>query len=158
VTEPAATPIREFSGIEEVFDALRAEGHRVTTPCRLVLEALFRADGPISAQQIVGDSPVAGFEPSSVYRNLERLEQLGVIRHVHLGHGPSLYLLVGSGEQEFLLCEGCGAVKSVDPSALDPLREQIERDFDYRARFSHFPIVGLCATCAEATEAPRIGA
>ncbi len=149
MTEPAATPIREYGGIEDVFDVLRAEGHRVTTPCRLVLEALFRADGPISAQRIVEDTPVAGFEPSSAYRNLDRLEQLGVIRHVHLGHGPSLYMLVGSGEKEFLLCERCGRVKSVDPSALDPLREQIERDFGHRARFGHFPIVGLCATCAE---------
>ena len=58
-------------------------------------------------------------------------------------------MLVGSGEKEFLLCERCGRVRSVDPSELDPLREQIERDFGYRARFSHFPIVGLCATCAK---------
>lgn len=77
MTEPAATPIREYGGIEEVIDALRAEGHRVTTPCRLVLEALFRADGPISTQEIVEGTPVADFEPSSAYRNLERLEQLG---------------------------------------------------------------------------------
>jgi Fur family transcriptional regulator, ferric uptake regulator len=151
LTEPAATPIREYGGIEDVFDALRAEGHRVTTPCRLVLEALFRAAGPISAQQIVEDTPMSGFEPSSAYRNLERLEQLGVIRHVHLGHGPSLYMLVGSGEKEFLLCEGCGRVKSLDPSELDRVREQIERDFGYRTRFGHFPLVGLCTTCCERT-------
>lgn len=149
MTEPAAIPIREYSDIEDIFDALRGEGHRVTTPCRLVLEALFRATGPISAQQIVEDTPVAGFEPSSAYRNLERLEQLGVIRHVHLGHGPSLYMLVGSGEKEFLLCERCSRVKSVDPSELDPLRQQIELDFGFRARFGHFPIVGLCAECAK---------
>lgn len=148
MTEPAATPIRAYGGIEDVFDALRAEGHRVTTPCRLVLEALFRADGPISAQRIVEDTPVEGFEPSSAYRNLDRLEQLGVIRHVHLGHGPSLYMLVGSGEKEFLLCERCDTVKSVEPFELDRVREQIERDLGFRARFGHFPIVGLCATCA----------
>jgi Fur family transcriptional regulator, ferric uptake regulator len=149
LTEPAATPIREYGGIEDVFDALRVEGHRVTTPCRLVLEALFRADGPISALHIVEDTPVEGFEPSSAYRNLERLEQMGVIRHVHLGHGPGLYMLVGSGEKEFLLCECCDEVKSVEPFELHRVREQIERDFGYRARFGHFPIVGLCATCAK---------
>ena len=32
---------------------------------------------------------------ASVYRNLEQLEELGVVRHVHLGHGPGLYALVG---------------------------------------------------------------
>jgi Fur family ferric uptake transcriptional regulator len=57
-------------------------------------------------------------------------------------------MLVGAGEKEFLLCERCGKVKSVDPVELDPLREEIERGFGYRARFGHFPIVGLCAACA----------
>jgi Fur family ferric uptake transcriptional regulator len=57
--------------------------------------------------------------------------------------------LVGSGEKEFLLCERCGRVKSVDPSEFDPLREQIERDFHYRALFGHFPTVGLCAACVK---------
>ena len=30
---------------------------------------------------------------ASVYRNLEHLEELGVVRHVHFGHGPGLYAL-----------------------------------------------------------------
>jgi Fur family ferric uptake transcriptional regulator len=149
LTEPAATPPRSFSDIDEVFALLRAEGHRVTPAARFVLEALFAAgqEGPISAQQIADRAPTE-LEPSSVYRNLERLETLGVVRHVHLGHGPSLYLLVGAGEREFLLCERCGRVRSVEPRELDPIRRSIEKRFGYRARFSHFPIVGLCEKCA----------
>lgn len=152
MTEPAATPPRAFADIDEVFALLRAEGHRVTPAARFVLEALFAAaeEGPISAQQIADRAPTE-LEPSSVYRNLERLETLGVVRHVHLGHGPSLYLLVGTGEREFLLCERCGRVRSVEPGELDPVRRAIEKRFGYRARFSHFPIVGLCEECAAAT-------
>jgi Fur family transcriptional regulator, ferric uptake regulator len=150
VTEPAATAPRSFADIDEVFALLRSEGHRVSAPSRFVLQALFAAEGPISAQQIAEGSPSAGLEPSSVYRNLERLEELGVVRHVHLGHGPSLYMLVGSGEREFLLCERCGKAKSVEPSELDPVRKEVEKRFGYRARFGHFPIVGLCADCAKA--------
>jgi Fur family ferric uptake transcriptional regulator len=149
MTDPAQTPTLHFEEIDEVYEVLRAEGHRVSTPCRVVLEALFAADGPISAQQIVDQSPLAEFEPSSAYRNLERLENLGVVRHVHLGHGPSLYMLVGAGEKEFLLCERCGKAISVDPSQLDPIRKEIEARFGYRAAFGHFPIAGLCAGCTE---------
>lgn len=148
MTDPAQTPTRRFEGIEDVYGTMRTEGHRVSTPCRLVLEALFAAEGPISAQHIVERSPVPDFELSSAYRNLERLENLGIVRHVHLGHGPSLYMLVGTGEKEFLLCERCGRVTSVDPPQLDAVRSQIERQFGYRAGFGHFPIVGLCAECA----------
>ncbi len=149
MTEPAATPPRAFEEIDEVFALLRGEGHRVTPASRFVLEALFAAEreGPISAHQIAERAPTE-LEPSSVYRNLERLEALGVVRHVHLGHGPSLYLLVGTGEREFLLCERCGRVRSVEPRELDPVRRSIEKRFGYRARFSHFPIVGLCEECA----------
>ncbi len=149
MTEPAATPARAFASIDEVFALLRGEGHRVTPAARFVLDALFAAagEGPISAQQIADRAPTE-LEPSSVYRNLERLEALGVVRHVHLGHGPSLYLLVGAGEREFLLCERCGAVRSLEPRQLDPVRHAIEKRFGYRARFSHFPIVGLCEECA----------
>lgn len=148
MTDPAQTPPLHYEGIDEVFTALRAAGHRVTTPCRLVVEALFAAEGPASAQQIARDTGMSESEPSSVYRNLERLESLGVARHVHLGHGPSLYTLVGSGEREYLLCERCGRATSVDPAELDAVRGKIEEQFGYRPSFSHFPIVGLCAECA----------
>jgi Fur family transcriptional regulator, ferric uptake regulator len=148
MTEPAQTPPLRYEGIDEVFSALRAAGHRVTTPCRLVVEALFAAEDPVSAQRIARDTGMPESDPSSVYRNLERLEGLGVVRHVHLGHGPSLYMLVGSGEKEYLLCERCGKARSVDPAELDIVRGEIEKQFGYRPSFSHFPIVGLCTECA----------
>jgi Fur family ferric uptake transcriptional regulator len=147
MTDPAHTRPLRFDSIDEVFAALRAGGHRVTTPCRLVIEALFDAEGPVSAQQIARDAGMPESDPSSVYRNLERLESLGVARHVHLGHGPSRYMLVGSGEREYLLCERCGRATSVEPAELDAVRGQVEERFGYRASFSHFPIVGLCAGC-----------
>ena len=57
-------------------------------------------------------------EESSVYRNLETLERHGLIRHVHLGHGPGLYALVGRGEREYLYCDRCGKVTVLAPEEL----------------------------------------
>ena len=48
---------------------------------------------------------------------------------------------------EFVTCERCGAFQAVEPGRLDAARALIERELGYRARFSHFPIVGICATC-----------
>jgi Fur family ferric uptake transcriptional regulator len=81
------TPRLTFTDLADAVEALRARGLRLTTPRRLVLEALFAADGPVSAEY-VGSS--LSLELTSVYRNLETLEQHGLARHVHLGHGPGL--------------------------------------------------------------------
>lgn len=135
--------------------AVRSHGLRVSTSRRMVLEALFKTDVPVSAERIA--SGLGGQLPpldlASVYRNLETLERHGVVRHVHLGHGPGLYALAGSGEREYLVCERCDRVRTVHAGELDAVRELIAREFGYRARFSHFPIVGLCADCAAATDA-----
>jgi Fur family transcriptional regulator, ferric uptake regulator len=144
MTTSPDTPRLAFNDLADAIVALRERGLRRTTPRRLVLEALFAAEGPVSAEHLAHGLRV---DVTSVYRNLETLEQHGLARHVHLGHGPGLYVLVGRGEREFLSCERCGAVRTLTPEQLDPVREQIEAQFGYQARFTHFPIVGLCPAC-----------
>ncbi|PZS07309.1 MAG: hypothetical protein DLM64_15075 [Solirubrobacterales bacterium] len=139
------TPRLAFTDLADAVAALRSRGLRLTTPRRLVLEALFAAAGPLSAEHIADDLRL---DLTSVYRNLEALEQHGLARHVHLGHGPGLYALVGRGEHEFLSCERCGAVRTLAPEQLDPIRDRVRELFGYEARFTHFAIVGVCATCA----------
>jgi Fur family transcriptional regulator, ferric uptake regulator len=141
----------EFESIDDVVVALREAGHRVSAPARAVLGELFAADGPISAEAIArgAEARHGRMDPTSVYRNLERLEQLGVVRHVHAGHGPGLYALARGGDREYLVCERCRRVISVEPSELDVVRDELRTRFGYRARFTHFPIHGLCADCAD---------
>ncbi len=150
----------EFHDLDGVLAAIRAAGGRVSAARRFVLEALFEADEPRSAEQITHRVADRGLviEIASVYRNLESLEGLGVVRHVHLGHGPGLYGLVGGGEREYLACERCNRVRSVEPESLDPVRSEIRARFGYEARFSHFPITGLCAECARRETDGQLGA
>jgi Fur family transcriptional regulator, ferric uptake regulator len=116
-----------------------------------VIEALAAAERPVSADAIAGgiDGRVPRSDLASVYRNLETLERVGVVRHVHLGHGPGLYALTGSGPREYLACESCHAVRVLDPAELEPVRRAVRECSGYEARFSHFPIVGICPRCAE---------
>jgi Fur family transcriptional regulator, ferric uptake regulator len=129
----------------EAIQALRESGLRLSTARRLVIEALFAADGPVSAAALAEDLVL---EESSVYRNLEVLERHGLTRHVHLGHGPGLYALVGRDEGEYLYCQRCGKVTLLRPEELDPVREHLREHFGHTARFTHFAIVGLCEPCA----------
>jgi Fur family ferric uptake transcriptional regulator len=141
---PDAPPLA-CGNLDEAVAVLRERGFRLTASRRLVLEALFAADGPVSAEQITVRCKL---DMTSVYRNLETLERQGLVRHVHLGHGPGLYALLGQSEREYLFCERCGAVKALAPDELDPVRDQVRERFGYEAHFTHFPIVGACPACA----------
>ncbi len=129
---------------EQAAGALRAAGLRISTARRLIIDALFGVVGPISASQLARE---LSLDESSVYRNLEVLERHGVTRHVHLGHGPGLYLLAGAEEAEYLYCERCGSVVALPPGELDPVRDLIRARFGYTPLFRHFAIVGVCSRC-----------
>lgn len=138
------------SDLDEAIDAVRRSGMRLTSARRLVLEALLAARGPISAEEIADGlgGRMTMSDIASVYRNLETLGSLGLVRHFHAGHGPGRYVLESRADHEYLACESCGVVDSVDPESLDGVREAVRELTGFEASFSHFPIVGLCAKCA----------
>lgn len=143
---PDVPPLSAAS-LADAVAALRERGLRLSTSRRLVLEALFAADGPVSAEHLARRLDL---DSASVHRNFETLERHGLVRHVHLGHGPGLYALLGHGEREYLYCDRCGAVTVLAPKELDPLRKHIKERYGYEARFNHFAIVGTCAACSGA--------
>jgi Fur family ferric uptake transcriptional regulator len=150
-------PALRFTTLAEAIAQLREHGRRLSTARRLILEALFAADGPVAAPYLVD---ALSLEESSVYRNLEVLESHGLVRHVHLGHGPGLYALLGGDEVEYLYCERCAEVTTVTPDRLTPMRDAVRQEFGYEPRFTHFALVGLCADCAtqpHRTTAPDSG-
>lgn len=148
MTTTHRSPALSAGNVEAAVAALRERGLRVSAARRLVLEALYGAEGPLSAERISEglEGRLPRSDLASVYRNLETLEEVGLVRHVHLGHGPGLYALAAP-EHEYLVCESCHAVRSVAREELDGIRAQVREQFGYEARFTHFPLVGLCPDC-----------
>jgi Fur family ferric uptake transcriptional regulator len=141
---------RRVATLDGAIAALRAGGLRVSAARRLVLEALFAAEGPATVEELADG--VGGRVPrsdvASTYRNLETLEELGLVRHMHLGHGPGRYVLAGREARDYLACERCGDLLAADADDLEPVRALVREAFGFEARFGHFPIVGLCPACA----------
>jgi Fur family ferric uptake transcriptional regulator len=137
--------------LDGAMEVVRGGGLRLTAARRLVLEALLAARKPISAEEIADGlgGRMTQSDIASVYRNLETLGELGLVRHFHAGHGPGRYVLEGFGDREYLACESCGALESLEPAAFDNVRDAVRDLSGFEARFSHFPIVGLCAHCAQ---------
>ncbi len=149
MTAPHIGPAVAADDLDAAVTALRDRGLRVSSARRLLLESLYAADSPVSAERIAGglDGRFPISDLASVYRNLETLEALGLVRHVHLGHSPGLYAPAGE-EREYLLCESCHSLRTVQSTELEGIRELIREKLGFRARFTHFPIVGLCPGCA----------
>ena len=150
MTRSYSVPTLEAPDLDAALAAMREHGLRASAARRLVLEAMFATDEPVTVEQIAdglgGRLPRSDI--TSVYRNLERLEGIGLVRHFHIGHGPGLYVRAGAPRREFLLCDACGSVRSIDPSELDRVRDVVREDLGHEASFTHFPIAGLCAECA----------
>jgi Fur family ferric uptake transcriptional regulator len=131
--------------LPDALELLRHHGVRLSGSRRAVLGALFADSTPQTAEEIAARAFV---DLASAYRNLDTLEELGLVRHVHLGHGPGLYARIGRNELEHAVCDVCGEHQSVPAAELEAARDAIRRVTGITASFAHFPIVGRCGACS----------
>lgn len=137
--------------LEVVGERLRARGERMTAPRRAVVAALAAGRGHLSAEDVV--AAVAGIDASvhraSVYRSLEALSALGVVQHVHVGHGATAYHLVpDGGEHPHAQCRRCGAVVDLPPGVLSGVSRRLEREQGFVLDAGHVALSGQCADCS----------
>jgi Fur family ferric uptake transcriptional regulator len=151
MTVPLQTRPLAAASVPAAVTTLRTRGLRVSAARRLVIEALFAADGPVGAEEIAGG--LGGRLPcsdlASVYRNLATLEDVGMVRHFHLGHGPGLYALAGRHEHGYAACERCGAHRPLPPETVARVAAVVREAVGYDAELFHFPILGRCPDCEE---------
>jgi Fe2+ or Zn2+ uptake regulation protein len=135
--------------IDAVLDLFRARGGRVTSSRRLLLRCLFEQDEHCTAEELV--TAVNDVDPdvhrSTIYRNLDELEQLGVVEHVHLGHGPATYHLT-TQRHGHLVCDVCGTALPIPDEFFADVAAAARRQYGFRLRPRHFALVGTCASCA----------
>lgn len=90
---------------------------------------------------------------STLYRNLDELERLGVISHVHLGHGPAVYHL-SDQDHGHLVCSECGLVTEAPRTAFSGLARALRGRFGFELETQHFAVQGLCGHCGSQAPAP----
>jgi Fur family ferric uptake transcriptional regulator len=134
---------------QQLIGRLRAEGRRITAARRSLADALVAAGGHVTAEELIAELQAKhpDLASSTVYRLLVDLEDLGLVVHVHLGHGPAAYHLADAAHVH-LVCEGCGSITELPPEMVDAMAAQLHAGFGFRARFDHFSIGGRCQGCA----------
>ena len=142
--------------VEAVLARLRAAGSKVTATRRATVEALLAGgDRHLSAEDVV--ATVRGRHPevaeSTVYRTLSTLEELGVVAHVHLGHGPATFHLTGDAHRH-LVCRRCSTVVEVPADRFADLIAGLRDDYGFSVSSDHFALWGLCRDCAAGGRQP----
>jgi Fur family transcriptional regulator, ferric uptake regulator len=137
-------------------ERLRARGLRLTAQRQRVLAAVTALDH--ATPESIGarlreEAGPDGTAPdaSTVYRNLELLERLGLVWHTHLGKGAPVYH-VAERPHLHVVCSSCGEVSSVDPGILDDAAERLAAQHGFTVDVGHVALTGTCRACQQRSE------
>jgi Fur family transcriptional regulator, ferric uptake regulator len=146
-TKPAQS-IGEVGTVEDVLAVFRARGGRVTNSRRLLLHALFDTPRDRTAEEIAAEIQANNPDVnlSTIYRNLDELERLGVIVHAHLAHGPATYHLAALAHGH-LVCEECGATIEAPGEVFTGLAKTAQSRYGFEIHPYHFAVPGRCQQC-----------
>lgn len=141
----AATPPTELCAAWR--ETIRQAGMRVT-PQREALLATVWAQRHATPESIAAALAGSGApNVSTVYRGLEALERIGLIRHAHLGSGSPTYHLAQDSTHLHLQCNSCGSVMSLPMSVADSFTAAVAEATGFAADLTHAAVYGTCADC-----------
>ena len=141
----------EHAAPQEWQARLREKGYRLTPQRELVLQAVERLGHatPDEVHAAIREQSSA-VNLSTVYRTLELLEELGLVRHAHLTDRAPTYHSTATPDHAHLVCRGCGRVTEASPEDVGPLTGRLEERFGFRADIGHLTVFGRCRDCAKA--------
>jgi Fe2+ or Zn2+ uptake regulation protein len=128
---------------------LQQSGYRPTPPRRAIVEILAASQRAVEPLELydLGRKEHPGLGLVTVYRTLEKLEQLGLVQRVHQPGGCHKYLRACRGHEHLLFCSGCGQVEFFSGDDLGDLFTAIAERSGYLIREHWLQLYGLCRAC-----------
>ncbi|CAM06271.1 Fur family nickel uptake regulator [Saccharopolyspora erythraea NRRL 2338] len=129
---------------------LHQRGMRMTPQRQLVLDAVRELEHATPEQvckRVQGTAATVNI--TTVYRALDLLEELGLVRHTHLGHGAPTYS-VEEHEHVHLVCHRCDDIDEVPTELLGDLADRLDAARGFALDATHLALSGVCRKCREA--------
>jgi Fe2+ or Zn2+ uptake regulation protein len=142
------SPLKELS-LDAIVELLRANGMRITRNRVQILEALLRAERPLSLDEIQarvdGDAP----DYATVFRVMTLLESLQIAQKVHLNRSCSYYELVDPQQHyDHIICTECGRVTvMIDSCPVEKVERKIEEQYGFSELRHSLEFFGKCWEC-----------
>src|SRR3954447_24740947 len=127
---------------QQLSEALRARGQRVTLPRLMVHRFVTEAPRHVTAEDVHAELPTLSF--GTIYSTLEMLEDMGVVRRVSTLEGRTVYDS-RTDAHGHALCRVCGKlfdVEVAEPSVSAPAGFSVEQ--------ATIQMIGVCGSCAAA--------
>jgi Fur family ferric uptake transcriptional regulator len=128
---------------------LRAAGLRWTPQRRILVEVLKGHQGHVTASEIIARCRELdpSTTPSTVYRTLDVLENLGLVRHGHGPDGREEYHVLPQGLHGHVYCTGCGQSWEITSETGTLIADALEKELGFEIDLSHVTVSGLCRHC-----------
>jgi Fur family ferric uptake transcriptional regulator len=132
-----------------VADRLRASGLRWTPQRRTLIEVLREHEGHVTASELIARCKELDrtTTPSTVYRALDLLEDLGLVKHGHGHDGREEYHILPQHVHGHLYCVGCGQTWEIRPETGAVIVDALASQLGFAVDLSHVTISGRCAGC-----------
>ena len=135
---------------DELIQEIRAGGHRITDTRRSLVELFYEHQKPHTPDEVRRFLSQRGINvnKTTIYRELDFLEQEGVISPVYFGDRSVRYELTHRRHHHHVVCISCGRVVDVALShGLDKVQQQIERQTEFTITNHALEFFGLCNKC-----------
>jgi Fur family ferric uptake transcriptional regulator len=139
-----------MSGNQDWQQTLREKGYRLTPQRELVLKAVDEL-GHATPDEVLAKvrEQSSAVNISTVYRTLELLEELEMVRHTHITDRAPTYHSRTTPDHVHLVCRTCGKVFEAQPDEFTPLSEALKDKHHFTADMGHLTVFGRCGGCDE---------
>ncbi len=125
-------------------------GHRATSSRMEVVDALLKYHGHMTADDLFekmrDDESNVG--RMTVFRTLDLLAEIGVVRPAYGGSGAAHFVLLEDGHHHHLVCIRCSnSVEFAECSFADDLSQQLAEQFKFKIEGHMLEIYGVCESC-----------
>ncbi len=139
--------------LTELIERCRAAGMRRTHALEAVLRRLLESDQPLTATQIAETEGLSGqFDPATIYRMLQRLEDNGLLRRLGLRDRSSYYVIRhGHTHDDYIVCTECGSIQGLQMACpVEALEAEIATQTGFQKLDHELEFFGICPDCAKA--------
>ena len=132
----------------QYLERLRRAGYKLTPPRRAVLQVIEQDGEHLNPSEILARAQAIhpGVGRATVYRTLELLTQLQIVRPIYLGEGGPTYIRAEGGHHH-LVCSGCGRVVDFDECVAEAMVQELSERFGYLIQSHLLEFYGLCGDC-----------